>query len=101
MEDDVNIEDVLSFYNMVTITRRRTMRKMVKDDDEDGDEDDAKDNGDGDGKDEDDHDGDDEDGDEDGDGKDDDDHDGKDESALPGEGALLTVHRHRNLRKQI
>ena len=82
MEDDVNIEDVLSFYNMVTMTRRRTMRKMVKDDDEDGDEDDAKDNGDG-------------------DGKDDDDGDGKDESALPGEGALLTVHRHRNLRKQI
>ena len=74
MEDDVNIEDVLSFYNMVTMTRRRTMRKMVKDDDEDGDEDDAKDNDDG---------------------------GGKDESALPGEGALLTVHRHRNLRKQI
>ena len=72
MEDDVNIEDVLSFYNMVTMTRRRTMRKMVKDDDEDGDDED----GDGDG-------------------------DGKDESALPGEGALLTVHRHRNLRKQI
>ena len=37
MEDDVNIEDVLSFYNMVTMTRRRTMRKMVKDDDDDGD----------------------------------------------------------------
>ena len=59
------------------------MRKSVKDDDEDVDDD-------GDGKDNDD-----------GDGKDDDDHDGKDESALPGEGALLTVHRHRNLRKQI
>ena len=80
MEDDVNIEDVLSFYNRVTMTMR-TMRKMVKDDDEDGDED-------GDGKDDDDH-----------DGKDDDDPDGEDESALPGEGALLTVHRHRNLRK--
>ena len=88
MGDDVNIEDVLSFYNMVTMTMRK-MRKMVKGDDEDGDEDDAKDNGDGDGKDDDDHDGKDDDG------------DGKDESALPGEGALLTVHRHRNLRKQI
>ena len=90
MEDDVNIEDVLSFYNMVTMTMRtmrRWSRKMIKGDDED----DAKDNGDGDGKDDDDYDGDDEDGDDDG--------DGKDESALPGEGALLTVHRHRNLRK--
>ena len=75
MEDDVNIEDVLSFYNMVTMTTMRKMRKMVKDDDEDGDDEDGDD--------------------EDGDG------DGKDESALPGEGALLTVHRHRNLRKRI
>ena len=47
MEDDVNIEDVLSFYNMVTMTRRRTMRKMVKDDDEDGDDEDIDEDGDG------------------------------------------------------
>ena len=35
------------------------------------------------------------------DAKDSGDHDGKDKSAPPGEGALLTVHRHRNLRTQI
>ena len=35
------------------------------------------------------------------DAKDSGDHDGKGESAPPGEGALLTVHRHRNLRTQI